>query len=372
MEDEESMTFMVHLPADFPLEELQQIASMLERADVFVPGYIPPDIGIYHLGGHFYGSMVDKISLVMLPDRNIVSRLAKATSGGGADEQQRLAAAVLAFAQCLDIQIEPSITYHELGPAQGNAAAYEELARFRLADKAHPRTWINLALGRSDSISSLDGLIAVADDRDLTRPLHRWRCNYIAALKIGELELLQLTPLERALKLFEWMHSDFILAGPAAIFACHYFAPGFPKKRLIKGLRSEHRERALAGVANAAWDITHLSEFVRHANNAHNNGTRYLFVSLDDGLRRIARTLFTTTIEDTRLDSLASVLTNWWPADQARTIADRLSDAFQLGRDPAWYKQQRSSPNTISEFITQGESCLRAWSPAGSAEASTP
>lgn len=152
MEDEDDMIFMVQLPADFPLADLQQIASMLEQADAFVPGYIPPDLGMYHVMSHFYGSMVDKVSLVLLPDRNIVSRLAKATTGCQADDQQRLAAAILAFAQCLNIQIEPSIAYHELGPAQGNAAAYEELARFRLADKSHPRAWIDLALRRSGSI----------------------------------------------------------------------------------------------------------------------------------------------------------------------------------------------------------------------------
>lgn len=364
-DEQEEMTFMVQLPADFPLDELQQIASMLERAQVFVPGYIPPDVGVYHLGGHFYGSKIDNINLIMLPDRNIVSRLAKATTGGQADDQQRLAAAVLAFAQCLDIQIEPSIAYHELAPAQGNTAAYEELAQFRLADQTHPRTWIDLALEHSDSVSLLSGPVAVADDRDLTRPLHRWRCNYVAALKIGELELLSLTPLERALKLIEWMYRDFILAGPAAIFACHYFAPGFPRKRLLKGLRSEQRERALAGVANAAWDITHLSEFVRQVNKAHGSDTRYLFASLDDGLRRVARTLFTTTIEDANLDGLASALATWWPADQARTIADHLSDAFQRARDPTWSEQHRSSPNAISELTAQGETRLRVWSPAG-------
>jgi hypothetical protein len=372
MEDEEDMTFMVQLPADFPLDELQQIASMLERADAFVPGYIPPEVGMYHLGGHFYGSMVDKVSLILLPDRNIVSRLAKATTGAEADDQQRLAAGVLAFAQCLDIQIEPSIAYHELGPAQGNAVAYEELARFRLADEAHARTWIDLALGRSNSVSSLGDPVAITDSHDLTRPLHRWRCNYIAALKIGELELLPLTPFERELKLFEWMRDDFILAGPAAIFACHYFAPGFPRKRLLKGLRSEHRERALVGAANAAWDITHLSEFVRHANNAHGSDTRYLFASLDEGLRRIARTLFTATIEDPAMNDLASTLAAWWPDDQARMIAGRLSDVFQRGRDPVWYERQRNSPDAIPEFIAQGEACLRAWSPAEASLAGKP
>lgn len=362
MKDEEEMTFVVQLPADFPLADLQQIASMLEQADVFVPGYIPPDIGMYHLMGYFYGSMMDKVSLVMLPDRNIVSRLAKATTGCEADDQLRLAAAVLAFAHCLDIQIEPSIAYHELAPAQGNAAAYEELARFRLADKSHPNAWIDLALGRSDSIASLGDSVAISDDRDLARPLHRWRCNYIAALKIGDLELQPLLPFERALVLLEWMHNDFILAGPAAIFACHYFAPNFPRKRLLKGLRSEHRDRAIVGAANAAWDVTHLSEFVRHANNAQDGNTRYLFASLDEGLRCITRTLFTATTEDPALDRLATALTAWWPSDQARMIADRLSDFSPRGRDPAWYELQRKSPNVIPDLIAQGEARLRAWS----------
>lgn len=368
MEGEEDMTFMVQLPADFPLTDLQQIASTLEQEDVFVPGYIPPDVGMYDLMGHFYGKMVDKISVVLLPDRNIVSRLAKSTTGHKADDQQRLAAAILAFAQCLDIQIEPSIAYHELGPAQGNGATYEELARFRLADNSHPRVWIDLALGRCDSISSMGDPLVVADSRDLTRPLHRWRCNYIAALKIGELELLPLTPFERSLKLFEWMHDDFILAGPAAIFACHYFAPSFPRKRLLKGLKSEHRERALAGAANAAWDITHLSEFTRKSNDAHGSDTRFVFASLDEGLRRIARTLFTATIEDPALDRLATALAAWWPGDQARKIADRLSELTQLRRDPAWYEKQRNSPNAIPEFIAQGEASLRAWSPGPARE----
>jgi hypothetical protein len=363
MENEENMTFMVQLPADFPLADLQQVASILEQADVFVPGYIPPDVGMYHLMGHFYGSMVDEVSLILLPDRNIVSRLAKLTTGCAADDQQRLAAAALAFAQCLDIQIEPSIAYHELGPTQGNASAHEELARFRLADSSNPSIWLDLALGRSDSISSMGDPPVIEDSRDLTRPLHRWRLNYIAALKIGELELLPLTPFERTINLFEWMHDDFIRAGPAAIFACHYFAPAFPRKRLLKGLRSEQRERALAGAANAAWDITHLSEFVRQANNAHGSNTRFVFASLDEGLRRIAKTLFSTTSEDPTLDQLATALAAWWPADQARGIAYRLSDLSQRSRAPIWYQQQRNSTDAIAKFIEQGEARLKAWSP---------
>lgn len=368
MKNEKDMTLMFGLPPAFPLIDLLQATSILEQANVLVPGYIPPDVGMYHLAGFFYGSRVDRISYVLLPDRNIVSRLAKATTGAEADCQQRLAAAVLAFAQCLEIQIEPSIAYHELGPAQGNASAYEELARFRLADKSYPGAWLDLALKRSDRIPPLGDPVAIDDDRDLSRPLRRWRCNYIAALKIGELELLPLTPLERTLKLFEWMYDDFMLAGPAAIFACHYFAPSFPRKGLLKGLRSENRERALAGTSNAAWDITHLSEFVRRANGAHDSNTRYLFASLDEGLCRIARTLFTAPDEDLELVRLARELATWWPHDHARTIANSLSAYVRRGRDPTWYQRQRNTPNAITEFVARGEARLRAWSPVTSSE----
>ena len=118
---------------------------------------------------------------------------------------------------------------------------------------------------------------------------------------------------------------------------------------------------------NGSWhtrDITHPSEFARHANTAHCSNTRYLFASLDDGLRRIARTLFIVTVEDPAPDRLAAALAAWWPNDQARMIADSLFDFFRRGRDPAWYEQQRKTQNAIPEFIVQGEACLKACSPA--------
>lgn len=363
MEDE-LLNFLFKLPRNFPLADFQQIASMLEQADLLVPGYIPPDVGMYDLRGYLYSSMVEGIRIVMVPDRNIVSRLAKATMGCVANDQQRLAAAVLAFAQCLEIQIEPSVAFHELGPAQGNALAYEELARFRLADNSPVSVWIDLALGRTSSISGLGAPIRLTYDHDLAQPLRRWRSNYIVALKVGELELLPLEPFERTLKLIQWMRDDFIIAGPAAVFACHYFAPTFPRKRLLKGLRSQCRERALAGISNAAWDITYLSEFARSVNSAIGSNTRYVFASLDDGLRRIGRTLSTLAREDSARDSMIEVLASWWPDVHAQAIADRFTEVTRQPRDSAWYEHQRNSPNAISELIDLGEARLRDWAPS--------
>lgn len=251
--------------------------------------------------------------------------------GQPVDVHQRMAAAVIAFAQCLDIQIDPSIAFHELAPTQGNNVAHDELARFRVADNLHPSHWIDLALGRRDRLPPPNS-VSQQELPDLSRPPHRWRMNYIATLKIGELELRQLEPLECVLGLFEWMYDDFILAGPAAVFACHYFSPRFPRKGLLKSLRSADRVRALAGVANATWDITHLSDLVRRVNEAHGTSTQYMFASLDDGLRRIARTLITTH----ESAHLATSLEEWWPQGEAQIIRIRCSsssdeDATRLG-----------------------------------------
>lgn len=369
MEYEEDMTILFKPSADFPLDDLLQIALILEQADVLLPGYIPPEVGMYDLSGYFFGSMVDHVRIIMLPDRNIVTRLASAAAGNTVDEQQRLAAAVLAFAQCLDIQIEPSIALHELAPSQGNEAAHGELAYFRLADNSHPQAWIDLALRRTDRLS-LGAPAAIPVERDLSAPLHRWRRNYIATLKIGELELLPMAPIERILALFDWMHRDFMLAGPAAIFACHYFAPSFPKKGLLKGLRSSDRSRAIIGASNAAWDITHLSELVRHANGAHGGDTRYLLASFDDGLRRIARTLFASTTEDQSPAKLAEILCAWWPPNQASTIAEALFGHFKKARDRSWLARQQRNPNAIFEFTELGEARLRSWTATDSREIS--
>lgn len=362
MGDEVDDMVLVTLPADFPCADLLEVAQILERGGVFVPGFIPPEVGLYDPAGYLFASEVEDKSLILLPDRNIVSRLAKATIGGPVDDQQRVAAAVLAFAQCLDISIEPSIAFHELAPTHGNDAVHVELARFRAADSLHPSVWLDVALGRSDRLPPQPIRAVEKKYRNLDKPLHRWRMNYVTMLKLGELELSDIEPQERVLRLFDWMYQDFILAGPAAVFACHYLSPRFPRKRLMKWLRSADRSRALAGIANATWDITYISDFVRRVNESRDDSTQYIFSSLDEGLRRITGALITTH----EPVDLAEQLQAWWSPRQAETIAGRFFDYRGRNRDPSWYENQRNRPNAISEFIAVGEASIRAWSPAPS------
>ena len=277
------------LPPGFPYPELLELGEYVEAADVLTPGYIPPPVGLCHPDGFIYGKNFEDIKTVLLPDRNVASRVAQIAKGVAVDDAVRPVAALLAFAHFLEIQIEPSIAFHELAHKQGNAISNEELAWLRQADNADARVKMDVALRRTSRLVGLAAPPSVGD-LDLATPLHRWRRNYIVALKVGELELAGLPHLERMLALMDWMHRDFIVAGPAVMLACIYFAPNSPpRKGLLKQLQSADRARAIDGAKNAAWDITHLSDFVQRVNEAADGSTRYIFASLDRNLHYIAR-----------------------------------------------------------------------------------
>ena len=124
--------YIVQLPGTFI--ELLTLAELLERSDILTPGYVPPPIGLYHPDGFIYENHFTDSKTILLPDRNVASRFAQVATGLAVEEANRPIASLLAFAHFLDIEIEPSVAFHELAHKQGNIAANTELAWFRLAN----------------------------------------------------------------------------------------------------------------------------------------------------------------------------------------------------------------------------------------------
>lgn len=346
------------LSPGFPYMELRVIGEMLEAERVFVPGYRPPSVGLCHPDGFIFEAQFEEIQTILLPDRNIASRMAKIVTGAPMDDTLRKIAAIKAFCHFLDIQIEPSIAFHELAQTQGNDAANLELARFRDADNADPYPWLDLAFGDLDALGSLE-LRRPLESHDLAFPLRRWRRNYIAALKIAELELSGRPNLDRMMELLSWMSDDFMIAGPAALLACIYFAPNSPpRKGLFKHLRSPNRERAIEGVRNAAWDLTHLSEMIRQVNEANSSSNHLLFASFDEGLRRLARLLFTLSVDDFSEEVLIDAFVPYWNQSHAEQIAKSLVELVAHVDDEGRKQRQANSPISIDEMIRYGEQRL--------------
>ncbi|ACB33582.1 hypothetical protein Lcho_1313 [Leptothrix cholodnii SP-6] len=356
------------LPADFPYPELLALGDFIAAADVLTPGYIPPPVGLCHPDGFIYEKNFEDIKTVLLPDRNVASRFAQIAKGALVDDAVRPVAALLAFSHFLDIEVEPSVAFHELAHKQGNAIANEELAWLRQADNASAHAKMDVALGRVERLVGLAQPASISE-LDLAFPLRRWRRNYIVTLKIGELELAGLPHLDRILALLDWMHRDFIVAGPAAMLACIYFAPNSPpRKGLLKQLQSADRARAIEGAKNAAWDITHLSDFVHRVNEAADGSTRYLFASLDRTLHYIARSLFDFGADGIRQDNIICELGKWWPQEHARAIAERMADLFESIDQQERVARRPQAAGFVDSLIHSGEAALLQWSPTSGAD----
>lgn len=352
----------VLLPSNFPYPDLLKLADLLEGADILTPGYIPPPVGLCHPDGFIYEKNFEDIKTVLLPDRNVASRFAKIAKGAAVEESLRPVASLLAFAHFLDIEVEPSIAFHELAHKQGNGIANEELAWFRQADNGDAYAMMDLALGRAERLNGVAPPPAIGD-LNLAKPIRRWRRNYIVTLKIGELELAGLPHLDRMLALLDWMHRDFIVAGPAAMLACIYFAPNSPpRKGLLKQLQSPDRARALEGAKNAAWDITHLSDFVSRVNEAADGRTRYIFASLDKNLHYIARSLFDFGADGIRQDNINQELSKWWPQSCACAIAERIAILFTSIDQPKRAARRPQVMGFVDRMISSGEDALMRWS----------
>lgn len=135
------------------------------------------------------------------------------------------------------------------------------------------------------------------------------------------------------------MYQDFIIGGPALMFAIHYLAPNSERSGLQKNLRSADRERALRGIRNASWDVTLLSEWIRRAGEQKQTNTLTLLCSLDRKLIDLARMLApqlagNVTDEEIRRQGLMKILEPWG-AKQADQIAELLEGFFSAKDNPS-------------------------------------
>jgi hypothetical protein len=345
------------LPFDYPIDDLERVIPMLEDADFLIPSFVPPEAGLYHPLGYFY-ARDEGIRTVILPDRNIASRMAQLAQGKKTanDTQLRLCAALLSFAHLLQIEFEPGISFHELAHRAGNAAAALELGWFRASDNAPPQDMLNVALGRCDGVARTY-VPQMVQMPDMAKPLRRWNRNYIAAMKILELDQSPGKALDKMLRLLTWMSESLVFAGPAAMLACVYLGTHSPsRKNVFKAKGSQDRTAAIAGVKNAAWDITHLSDFIRLVNqDVDRTEVQYLFASFDTHLRLTTRLLLQIAKPGTGSSHIAAQLMQWWSQNDAERIAQELKAHLDRINSPFHVPKTSDDSDYITRMIEEGE-----------------
>jgi len=363
---DENFEVAIRLPAGFPVEDIEQLCTLLAAADPFVPAFEPNGFGLYSLAGQVWSLEFEKIKTVILPDRNIASRMAQIARGEAIGKNAQIIAAITAFAHFFDIMMEPGIAFHELAPREGNEAALEELSWFRAADHGDKFDWLEVALGRRDRLRQ-PGEPRKPESHDLAKTLRDWSTNYGAVLKVAEIELFhQGTPFEKIMALLDWLHRDYFFAGQVATMACIFFGPvNAPKAGLMKGLRSPDRERAIAGAKNAAWDALYLSTLNIMVNKPAGGPKRFIYASLDRRARLIAQMVFAFGSDGPHRDVMLDILSEWWIDREATAIADKLT---QIALDidlPHMDEKRRKAAAAKQETIAKSELAIRKWSGKG-------
>ncbi|MDZ4393283.1 hypothetical protein [Cypionkella sp.] len=333
-------------PSNYPIAELKRLEKELEANLCVVPSYLPPSVGKLNFMALAYQKNIEQLEIQILPDLNIVLRIARAAKGNiNFDRTSRIAFHLAALAHLTDLQFEPSIAIHELAHQQGHKAGLELLRDFRAADNAPAEQWLDLS---KDVKRELQIKLADAEvPGDLSAPLRRWKMNRLAILKIAALELNQsLSHRSRMEAFIRWMREEYFLAGPAALLATMYFAPSSPRSDLLKKLRSAVRSRAIEGINNESWDLTHLSDFANKATGGLDGPSRYLFASTDQKLCVFA-SLMLHRDEAALAKATTQALQQWWPYKDAFEIASRLVESVLEARD-----------RTISPLASKGSEWL--------------
>jgi hypothetical protein len=343
---------------DFPLEDRQILEKQLEEWDILIPGFVPPEPGILSLEAQRFAER-DGVNILVLADRNLVTRWESIAKDGvkipmNLPTQQ--AAYLMAFVQTANWHVEPSISFHELASHLGNEDAHRNLSWFRAADRSQRSGWIDIALGRT--IKLPDALPVNEEPTDLAFPLDRWRMNYVVALKIAELKLQPMTPLGRMHKLLQWMEADFIFAGSALLFAALYFSPNCNEGGMINKLCAASRDKALAGVKNAAWDITYLGEFISLVGKLVDDQKQYVFATADRDLAKLAKLarLMTRQSDNEKIQEYLK----WWPENDAKTIVQKTRCLAEIAN-------RRQKPTILDlrtrfdKLTLSGEAFLREW-----------
>ncbi|MHC3994124.1 hypothetical protein ACXWTF_04800 [Thiomicrolovo sp. ZZH C-3] len=300
----------------------------------------------------------------VLLDRNVITRLLSLYNGKSVkNENDRLAAGILAFLQLAEITIEPNIALYEAAMAHGNKKANQELHQFRKLDNLHPKYWAAIALKEVDELTTVisnDSDQSHLTDVNFEMPLRRWRRLYVLVLKLAHIELQGGNSYKRMSDLLEWMYKDYMMPATPIILAAHYLAPNNNRKGLLKNLRSSNRELALKGIKNATWDLFLIEEWVTKIKDQDEKNQKWILCSLDYKLRTFAKSLIFLQNDEDPLES--TILTLF-----GTVIGDKLIRKLREYRSnldsPERMVNQKDGHKSISCMINRGEEIIRNWSP---------
>ena len=286
--------------------DLRQIEQILRERDIIRSVYSKDLFDQYFLGDYLKQIHVHESKFTALLDRNIFSDIiavAKKTDEKSTTKTQKTAYALLAFIQLSDSLVEPGMAIYEYIDSGHYKQAINELSLFRAVDdNIHPQIFIDLALGRINSIPS-NSLNSLRDDSIQERKgedIHSWKLHYGFTLKLASIEMTGGKQYEKIEAFLKWMYTDYIFSASAIIFGLIYFSDKRITK-MVKNLNCGDSDKFIKGIKNAAWDMTVAHYWTKKAIENREKGDLWLLCTEDKALKGIATFMASTDDSDENL-----------------------------------------------------------------------
>jgi hypothetical protein len=276
---------------DSPLRDDMAVAlqDLLRRAKCLCPSF--DGVDPYLIETYVTQFATHHTDVKFIIDRNMYSHVLALARGAVVTEKTQVAAAVMAFASCVNAQVEPNLAIYE-GSASGATGGWRRnLGLFYRAEEIHPGNWALLALGCSPRFER--PLPSRRIPMNLSRrfnPQSRiksYEFVYPITLKLALIFAEAGNPDSKMSAFIEWMYKHWQFSAPATILASQVLSRD-PPPRVFKSIGSTDRKMALAGVRNAAWDLVYLTEWYKAIKAQSQANTLNVLCSRDSLLLRLA------------------------------------------------------------------------------------
>jgi hypothetical protein len=243
-----------------PDADVAALQTLLRESNSFVPSFVGADP--YSIETYITQYARQRMQTTFLFDRNLYSQVIALAKGGRVNANSRFAAAVMAFASCANAQIEPGLALYE-GSASGALRAWKrDLEIFHRADDIHLGNWAALALGYAERFDRrIPGKRLRSKNTKVFDPTVKLRFYgfvYPIVLKMATISRMGGKSDKKMIELLDWMYHCWHFSAPATVLATQVLSHD-PPKDVFKNIGSTDRNKALAGVKNAAWDLVYIT-----------------------------------------------------------------------------------------------------------------
>lgn len=326
------MPTIYKFPMPIPVSNLLRIQDMIRNAGlltIFDSSLDSADASLYRLQ-----VAKSKTECRALIDLNVLKDILSVARQGDkrSPEARRLGAALIAFCQCADVAIEPSIALHE-SPKDWRA----ELRLFRSIDNAETTDLAKVAFGEIEQIPErllpeipFDDLPDEMPDR-----LHGHAALQTAMFKIALIGRSSDSVFKKLEQFMNWSFHEYLFSREAVHLALFHLTGNSPNP-ILKKTKVRSPDDRMSALDNAVWDLMLVRTWVEYVAEQKDRNRIWILCTRDKGLQRLAREMMIANAGDGDVATqIESMFTRAAGKDHAAKLYKQYQDFMRRTDEPS-------------------------------------